>query len=301
MIIRTEKSVLFMVPWGTHWIIGTTDTAWNLDLAHPAASLTDIDYVLDHVNSVLETPIGHGDIEGVYAGLRPLLSGESDATSRLSREHAVVETAPGLITVAGGKYTTYRVMAEDTLDLAGKIHLGGGIPKSTTRTTPILGADGFHARFNARHRIASNYDVDVSLVERMLWRYGILVDEVLDLASQRPELGKMLPGTTDHLAAEVVYAVTHEGALHLDDVLTRRTRVSIETWDRGRAAAQAAAPLMAEILGWDDAAIGRELQHYQARVDAELESQKMPDDRTADAARLGAPDVRVGMRTSEDD
>lgn len=300
MIIRTEKSVLFMVPWGRHWIIGTTDTSWNLDLAHPAASLTDIDYILEHVNSVLEEPIGHDDIEGVYAGLRPLLAGESDATSKLSREHAVVETMPGLVTVAGGKYTTYRVMAEDTIDFAAR-YLGGSIPKSTTRTTPILGADGFAARMNARHRIASNYNVDVSLVERMLWRYGTLVDEVLDLASQRPELGKLLPGTDDHLAAEVVYAATHEGALHLDDVLTRRTRVSIETWDRGVAAAEAAAPLMAEILGWDADAIERERTHYRARVQAELESQKMPDDHTADAARLGAPDVRVGMRTSEDD
>ncbi len=300
MIIRTEKSVLFMVPWGRHWIIGTTDTAWNLDLAHPAASLTDIDYVLGHINSVLEDPITHDDIEGVYAGLRPLLSGESDATSKLSREHAVVETMPGLVTVAGGKYTTYRVMAEDTIDFAAR-YLGGSIPKSTTRTTPLLGADGFQARMNARHRIASTYNVDVSLAERMLWRYGTLVDEVLDLATQRPELGELLPGTDDHLAAEVVYATTHEGALHLDDVLTRRTRVSIETWDRGLAAADAAAPLMAEILGWDADAIDRELAHYRARVQAERESQTMPDDHTADAARLGAPDVRVGMRTSEDD
>jgi glycerol-3-phosphate dehydrogenase len=300
MIIRTEKSVLFMVPWGRHWIIGTTDTEWNLDLAHPAASLTDIEYVLDHVNSVLDPPIGHDDIEGVYAGLRPLLSGETDATSKLSREHAVVETAPALVTVAGGKYTTYRVMAEDTIDFAAR-YLGGSIPKSATRITPLLGADGFQARMNARHRIASEYDVSADLVERLLWRYGSLVDDVLDLASQRPELGEVLPGTEDHLAAEVVYAATHEGALHLDDVLTRRTRVSIETWDRGLTAAAAAAPLMAEVLGWDEAAVERELAHYRARVEAEFESQRMPDDHTADAARLGAPDVRVGMRTSRDD
>jgi glycerol-3-phosphate dehydrogenase len=300
MIIRTEKSVLFMVPWGRHWIIGTTDTEWNLDLAHPAASLTDIEYVLDHVNSVLDTPIGHDDIEGVYAGLRPLLTGETDATSKLSREHAVVETAPGLVTVAGGKYTTYRVMAEDTLDFAAR-YLGGSIPTSTTRTTPLLGADGFQARLNARHRIATEHGVSADLVERLLWRYGTLVDEVLDLASQRPELGEVLPGTEDHLAAEVVYAATHEGALHLDDVLTRRTRVSIETWDRGLTAADAAAPLMAEALGWDEAAVDRELAHYRARVEAERESQRMPDDHTADAARLGAPDVRVGKRTRHDD
>lgn len=110
IILRTEKSVLFVIPWGTHWIIGTTDTDWNLDLAHPAATKADIDYLLDHVNTVLATPLTHDDIDGVYAGLRPLLAGESDDTSKLSREHAVAVPAPGLVAIAGGKYTTYRVM-----------------------------------------------------------------------------------------------------------------------------------------------------------------------------------------------
>ncbi|WP_035273969.1 glycerol-3-phosphate dehydrogenase/oxidase, partial [Actinoalloteichus caeruleus] len=111
LILRTEKSVLFVIPWRNHWIIGTTDTEWNLDLAHPAATRADIDYILEHVNSVLATPLTHDDIEGVYAGLRPLLAGESEDTSKLSREHAVARPAPGLIAIAGGKYTTYRVMA----------------------------------------------------------------------------------------------------------------------------------------------------------------------------------------------
>ena len=95
IILRTEKSVLFVIPWGTHWIIGTTDTDWNLDLAHPAATKADIDYILEHVNTVLATPLTHDDIDGVYAGLRPLLAGESEETSKLSREHAVAVPAPG--------------------------------------------------------------------------------------------------------------------------------------------------------------------------------------------------------------
>src|SRR6202008_4854657 len=86
IILRTEKSVLFVIPWGTHWIIGTTDTDWNLDLAHPAATKADIDYIREHVNTVLATPLTHDDIDGVYAGLRPLLAGESEETSKLSRE-----------------------------------------------------------------------------------------------------------------------------------------------------------------------------------------------------------------------
>lgn len=84
LILRTEKSVLFVIPWGRHWIVGTTDTDWDLDKAHPAASSADIDYLLEHVNEVLATPLTRDDVEGVYAGLRPLLAGESDATSKLS-------------------------------------------------------------------------------------------------------------------------------------------------------------------------------------------------------------------------
>jgi len=103
LILRTEGSVLFVIPWGRHWIIGTTDTDWELDKAHPAASKTDIQYLLDHVNEVLATPLTRDDVEGVYAGLRPLLSGESDETSKLSREHTVVAPVPGLVLVAGGK------------------------------------------------------------------------------------------------------------------------------------------------------------------------------------------------------
>ncbi len=89
-ITKTETSVLFVIPWGRHWIIGTTDTPWNLDKAHPAASKADIDYLLQHVNTILREPSDHEDVEGVYAGLRPLLRGESEPTSRISREHTVV-------------------------------------------------------------------------------------------------------------------------------------------------------------------------------------------------------------------
>ena len=293
MIIRTEKSVLFLVPWGGHWIIGTTDTSWDLDLAHPAASSSDIAYLLDHINGVLEEPLSPQDIEGVYAGLRPLLTGESDATSRLSREHAVSVSVPGLVTVAGGKYTTYRVMARDAVDVAVESFAEPVAPSSTAET-PILGADGFHAMWNARHALARRSGLEPATVERLLNRYGTEIEDVIRLIADRPELGAPLDGGGDYLAAEVVYATTHEAALHLDDVLTRRTRISIEVADRGLRAAEAAAPLMAGVLGWDGATIERELTHYRARVSAERESQTKPDDLTADAARHGAPDVRTG-------
>ncbi len=154
LILRTEKSVLFVIPWGTHWVLGTTDTDWDLDKAHPAASRTDIDYILDHVNSVLATPLTHDDIEGVYAGLRPLLSGENDSTSQLSREHAVARPQPGLISIAGGKYTTYRVMAADAVDAA-RADLGAGVPDSVTAQIPLLGAEGYHALMNQVDKLAA--------------------------------------------------------------------------------------------------------------------------------------------------
>ncbi|MCX6466850.1 MAG: glycerol-3-phosphate dehydrogenase/oxidase [Pseudonocardiales bacterium] len=290
LILRTEKSVLFVIPWGRHWIIGTTDTDWALDKAHPAASAADIDYLLDHVNEVLERPLTHADVEGVYAGLRPLLSGESDATSKLSREHAVAHTAPGLVVVAGGKYTTYRIMAKDAVDAA--VHaLDAKVPPSVTADVPLLGAEGFGAVKNARYQLAQRYGLHVARIEHLLGRYGSMVHEVLDLVAADPSLGEPLTGAADYLRAEVVYAASHEGARHLEDVLARRTRISIETFDRGIGAVEEAARLMAPVLGWSDDQVEREVEHYRKRVDAERESQKMPDDETADSARMGAPEV----------
>jgi glycerol-3-phosphate dehydrogenase len=290
LILRTEKSVLFVIPWGRHWIVGTTDTDWDLDKTHPAASSADIDYVLDHVNSVLATPLSRDDVQGVYAGLRPLLAGESDATSKLSREHTVAHPVPGLVVVAGGKYTTYRVMARDAVDEA--VHgLDRRVAACCTENVPLLGAEGYHALWNARARTAARTGVHVARVEHLLGRYGAMTEDVLDLVAQDPGLGAPLSAADDYLRAEIVYAAAAEGARHLEDVLTRRTRISIETFDRGTRSARECAELMAPVLDWDQEQIDREVAHYEKRVEAERESQLQPDDQTADAARLGAPDI----------
>lgn len=290
LILRTEKSVLFVIPWGRHWIVGTTDTDWDLDKAHPAASSADIDYLLEHVNEVLATPLTRDDVEGVYAGLRPLLAGESDATSKLSREHTVAHPVPGLVVVAGGKYTTYRVMAKDAVDEA--VHgLDQRVAECVTEDVPLVGAEGYRALWNARARIAARTGLHVARIEHLLNRYGALTEELLELVVADPSLGEPLVAADDYLRAEAVYACTHEGARHLDDVLTRRTRISIETFDRGTRCAREVAELMAPALGWDGDQIEKEIAHYQKRVEAERESQRQPDDLTADAARLGAPDI----------
>jgi glycerol-3-phosphate dehydrogenase len=293
LILRTPTSVLFVIPWGDRWIVGTTDTPWRLDRDHPAASSADIAYILDQVNRVLVRPVTPDQILGVYAGLRPLLAGESDETSRLSREHAVVTPVPGLVLVAGGKYTTYRVMAEDAVDAA----VAGlpGVPASRTAHLPLVGAHQWDVVRDSAPQLAAGWHLPEETVSRLLRRHGDRIGDVLELARRHPALGRPLTGAPGYLAAEVVHAVTAEGALHLDDVLTRRTRVSIETAHRGVESAPEVAALMAEALGWDEERTAREVEHYTARVAAERESQRMPDDRTADAARLGAPDVRAGV------
>ncbi|MFW5472230.1 glycerol-3-phosphate dehydrogenase/oxidase [Knoellia sp. CPCC 206450] len=290
VILRTDKSVLFIIPWDEHWIIGTTDTDWSLDKAHPAATSADIDYLLETVNSVLVTPLTRDDIDGVYAGLRPLISGdESDETTKLSREHVVATPVPGLTLVAGGKYTTYRIMARDAVDEAVK-DLSEEVAESSTDRVPLAGAVGWEWLSERPQILARSAGIEQEHVETLLERYGTLTKEILVLINARPELGVLLPGGETHLKAEVVYAAATEGAMHLTDILTRRTRISIEARDRGLSAAPHAAALAAPILGWDATRVANEIDIYHRRVEAEMSSQTMPDDESADQARRLAPD-----------
>ena len=310
LIVPTPPSVLFVVPWGERWIIGTTDTDWDLDYAHPAASSADIDLLLERLNGVLATPLRRDDVTGVYAGLRPLIAGDINETAKLSREHTVTRAAPGLVSVAGGKYTTYRVMAADSVEAAlaeadearGRKPAQGGTRRrprrdaasrrSATIATPLVGAAGYEQRRRRYDEIAAAAGLDRPTAMDLLERHGDLIDEVVALIAERADLAKPLaPGHT-YLRAEVVHAVRAESALHLDDVLTRRTRLSVESWDRGVDVAADTAELMGAELGWSPETIEREIWHYRARVEAERDSQTRPDDHTADAARLGAPDIR---------
>ena len=279
LITETEKSLLFIIPcpWSDDfWVIGTTDTPWDLDLAHPAASRSDIDYILEHANALLAKPLTRDDVVGVYAGLRPLLAGESDQTSKLSREHAVVSPVPGLVIVAGGKYTTYRVMAEDAIneavkDLPGKVdevvHRRGAADRRGRVQAAVEqpGRNSPRATGHRRRRGWSTCSAGTAARSTSCWA----------LIEAEPELAQPLStARRKYLKVEARYAVSHEGALHLDDILARRTRISIDTWDRGEAAAQEVAELVAPVLGWDAAAVDREVEHYRTRVAAERDSQQ---------------------------
>ncbi len=191
--------------------------------------------------------------------------------------------------MAGGKYTTYRVMGRDAVDAAVR-GLDEKVPPSATQVTPLVGAEGYHVLWNQRARLARESGLHVERIEHLLGRYGSAIHDLLAEVARDPELGKPLEGADDYLRVEVRYAASHEGALHLDDVLARRTRISIETFDRGLASAEPAAALMGEVLGWSDEQREQQVDLYRQRVAAERDSQTKADDQAADEARIAVPD-----------
>ncbi|GAB2537018.1 glycerol-3-phosphate dehydrogenase/oxidase [Brachybacterium huguangmaarense] len=297
IITQTEKSVLFIIPWDEYWIIGTTDTPWTGDVAHPAATSDDIDYVIEHANAVLSSDLSREDVIGVYAGLRPLLQpvskGEKKSSStKVSREHTVMAVEPGLSAIAGGKYTTYRVMAEDVVDFAIRDEFSGR--PSLTTTIPVIGAQGYSDLLADRTGIARRYGFDEVRTDRLLRRYGSLLSDVLALIDADESLGRPLAAAPRYLRAEALYAAQAEGAVHLSDILTRRMRLDYEVRDRGAETAAEVAELVAPVLGWDDARTAREVETYRAFITARLAGEATHDDAAAQAAATQAPEVPAG-------
>lgn len=292
LILQTEKSVLFIIPWSRYWVIGTTDTAWDQDLTHPVATSADIEYVIDHANTVLARPLSREDVIGTWAGLRPLLqpgTKEGTSSAKVSREHTVASPTPGLTVIAGGKLTTYRVMAKDAVDFA----IGSratSVPSITDRI-PLVGAEGLEVLQRQSRDIGKRYGWDRGRMDHLLHRYGSLLGELLEMVDADPALGEPLAHAPAYIGAEVVYAVTHEGALHLDDVLMHRTRLNYEQADKGTGALEEIADLIAPRLGWDDATREREIAAYRSRAEAENAAAEKDDDESAVLARLAAQDL----------
>jgi glycerol-3-phosphate dehydrogenase len=280
ILARTEKSVLFIIPWEGGWLIGDTDTPWRHGVDEPVATGADVDYLLAKANALLADPLGRDDVHGVIVGLRPLVAEAARRdTTRISRQHVVETPAPGLTTIAGGKYTTYRVMAADLVDEAGRA-LATDAP-SVTRDVPLLGAAGLARARADREALAARARAPVTAVDALLRRYGDRVEELADLMRAQPALAEPLEGGGGHLRAEVVHACTHEGALHLDDVLERRTRLALTAPDRGLAAAGPAAALMADALGWTPERARAETDAWRARVAAGRAGEAERDDERA--------------------
>ncbi|HEX4256101.1 MAG TPA: glycerol-3-phosphate dehydrogenase/oxidase [Streptosporangiaceae bacterium] len=269
IILRTEKSVLFIIPWGQRWIVGTTDTDWTGDRAEPTATGEDIDYILAHANRILARPLTRADVIGVYAGLRPLVAADdSKPTTKLSREHVVDTPVPGLASIAGGKFTTYRLMARDVVDAA-VADYGRWVPASVTDQLPLLGADGLAAAAAEAERLAEDYGLPREAVEHLLDRYGTLTEEVLELTRDDPSLAQPLADGHPYLRAEVAYAVAYEGALHVEDVLVRRVRLFIETGAQGAEAVGPVTEIMGDLLGWDSARRAAETERYLELLEAD--------------------------------
>jgi glycerol-3-phosphate dehydrogenase len=293
VISMTEKSVLFLIPRGRYWVIGTTDTPWEQDFTHPVATKADIDYVLEHANAILNTRLTRQDIIGVYAGLRPLLQPGTKAgtsSAKVSREHTVASPVAGLTVIAGGKLTTYRVMAKDAVDFA----LGEAEARrrpSVTARLPLLGAAGYEAVANRADAIGQRYGWTPDQVDHLLGRYGTLIGDITALVDSDAGLGQPVEGGEPYLKAEVVYAATHEGVVHLDDLLLNRTRLNFEVPDAGLAAAPVMARLVAPHLGWDEDRIEAEVAAYARRVEAARAATEVMTDAEAEAIRLRAEDL----------
>ena len=250
IILKTAKSVLFLIPWSNKWIVGTTDTPYTADPSKPLAEREDIEYIINEANKVLKPKLKIEDVIGVYAGLRPLVANKKDSsTTKLSREHTVDRSAPGFVSIAGGKYTTYRVMGKDVIDLAG-IELRRIIPESVTEKLPIVGADGYYALIQQAERIAEESGLSSESVIHLLNRYGSLISEVLQIIEMDPKLAKPLAKGLPYLKAEIYYAASHEGARSVDDVISRRTRLAFEATDSAMEIANDVAIIIAPILKW---------------------------------------------------
>ena len=271
VIIKTDVSVLFIIPWGDKWIVGTTDTPYEGDRAKPLATQEDVQYILDQANRVLEPKLKTEDILGVFAGLRPLVANNAtSATTKLSREHTVDRPAPGFVSLAGGKYTTYRVMAKDAVDLA-VLDLRRIVSDSVTEKLPLIGADGYFALKQQVLKIADGYNISEATVTHLLDRYGSLISEILEIIAEDPAMAQRLIPDLPYIKAEILHAASHEGALSVEDVLLRRTRISFEASDSGLSAADTVAEIIGETLGWKAADRKESVQSF-AKVISEEEA-----------------------------
>ncbi|MFZ4720478.1 MAG: FAD-dependent oxidoreductase [Ilumatobacteraceae bacterium] len=272
--VPKDRRSLFLVPWGRkpdgtfeHAYIGTTDTDYDGPMDDPQCTKDDIAYVLRAVNASVTTGITEADITGVWSGLRPLVkAAESGRTADLSRNHALHTSPHGVLTIAGGKLTTYREMAQDTVDAA--LERLGRKARCRTQHLKLLGA-------------GPRPKADGSPESHLQSRYGTLAAEVRALVAADPTLGEPLVPGHPHLRAEAIYAVRHEMATTLDDILTRRTRLRLFDRPATVTAAPAVAELLAPELGWDADETARQLADFLAACERE--------EHAAHLTEIGAP------------
>ncbi len=246
--VPRDRRSIFLVPWGDFTYAGTTDTDYRGSLDDPVCTPEDVDYVLAAVNASLTSKLTRGDITSTWAGLRPLVgSAKSERTADLSRRHRLTLSQRGLLTITGGKLTTYRLMASDAVDQVVEL-LGRGARRSPTKRLKLLGASGSEALRSPD--AAQRLGVDDTMLTHLAGRYGTEARTVIAMTEADPQLGRPLVPDLPYLQAEAVYAARYEMAWTLEDVLDRRTRASFLSRDAAAAAAPAVARLIAPELGW---------------------------------------------------
>jgi glycerol-3-phosphate dehydrogenase len=307
--VRGDGRSIFVIPWGDQAYLGTTDSDYGGPLDDPRVEESDVSYILDAINAVVTDKLTPADITGTWAGLRPLLTDvgrkrpASARTADLSRRHHVSRSPSGLVTITGGKLTTYRKMAEDTVDEVARLlvsHTGAGtgpvaeattarerarrsltgakgVATSALRRSPtarmrLRGAEGTE-KLRARAGEASReLGVDEATFAKLIGRYGGETRAVLALANERPELSQPIGEGLPHLAAEVVYAARYEMATSVEDVLARRTRALLRDAEAARTVARRTAGLLAAELGWDEARIENEIETFAKIVERDTEA-----------------------------
>ena len=269
LLARATDSVIIARRWYGYWLVGTTDTPWDQAKGRPVPERADIDYLLDNLNRYLARKVRPDQVLGAFAGLRPLLkpvegAHGADVTSALSRDHAVLPGPKGLTTIVGGKYTTYRRMAEDAVNAA-LAPLGITTP-SRTATLPLVGAERWAQTRGRDNEIALRLRLSAETVKWLLVRHGNRIDDLLALAAEDASLARPIDGAPRYLKAELLYAVRAEGARSLADVMVRRTHLSIELPDGGLALAPQVAELIAPELGWSAEQTATQLAAYRELI-----------------------------------
>lgn len=276
-----DKRSVFVVPWGDFSFVGTTDTDYQGSVDDPQCTPEDIEYLLRAINGSVTTEITEADIVGTWAGLRPLVADPeaSGRTADLSRRHSVNRSDAGVVTVTGGKLTTYREMAADAVDeivehVLDRKTLSNLHRRSRTKRLELHGADGFDQLVS---RAATLSPLGPDVVTHLIDRYGSDTGDVLALAENDPDLAAPLVEGLPYLRAEAIFAVRHEMARTIDDILSRRTRARLLARDDSAAAAPSVAALIGPELGWDEAEQRHRVDEYVRQIDEERSAPGLPE------------------------
>jgi glycerol-3-phosphate dehydrogenase len=287
--VPKDKRSVFVVPWGDFTYIGTTDTDYDGPLDDPQCTSDDIDYLLAAINFSVTTNITRADVTATWAGLRPLVrDAGSDRTADLSRRHRVMRSDSGVVTITGGKLTTYREMAADTIDeVLGHVLNAKVLERvrrhSRSKRLKLRGAEGYDEVLASADSVPG---ISRESVEHLANRYGGDARTLLAMVEHDASLAKPLVPGLPYLRAEALYAARYEMVTDLDDILSRRTRSRLLARDASAESAADVAALVGPVLGWDEAEQQRQVDRYRASIDEERRAPGLPE--TALDAAIGA-------------